>query len=283
MSVKPLDIGSVQSAIIKAIRVAIGTDLAPVASSKIMWVTEGTSVVTDPDLVFSASDYTSARTLRDAYFLTNPAKLVADQKITLLITGECPVSQVYTKDRAAVVKPRIYSSASKSRPTKPDLPYASVDFSRIFNDGSELTTEYFNDDGDYVYQTHKIVTYSVRIHGTAKDNVLVICNKLHMMLEVAGIRSIIETLSSSEVALRNKTNPVFVNTPMTDKYEEIASFDIHMAVLDEVAVLAGTAGSEYIENIELNSVTPQAGITGGIYTSDTDKLDISVLTDVTYP
>lgn len=188
-------------------------------------------------------------------------------------------------EKASVIRSRSYSTgANETTPVFPDYPYASVDYSRITDEGYELTQRYYDENDNYVYQTHKIASYSVRVFGTSKDDVLGICNELHMKLEIDGFRTMIETLSPTEARLRSKSDIVFVASNMEDKFREVASFDIILAVLDEVSVDIEDAPP--IENIVLDTSVPQLGVQGGLL-SDEDipdpDLDVLVETEVTYP
>lgn len=188
-------------------------------------------------------------------------------------------------EKASVIRSRLYSQGTnETTPVFPDYPYASVDYSRITDEGYELSSRYYDENDNYVYQTHKIASYSLRVFGTSKDDVLGICNELHMKLEMDNIRTMIETLSPTEARVRSKSDIVFVSSVMEDKYREVASFDLILAVLDEVSVPIEEAPP--IENVVLDTSIPQLGVQGGIVkegdTPDPD-LDVKVETDVTYP
>lgn len=203
--------------------------------------------------------------------------------------------------KASVIRSRLFSSGTaETTPTFPDYPYASVDYTRLTDEGYELTERVFDAAGNYVYRTHKLASYKVTFYGTSKDDVMSLCNEMHMMLEVDEIRSMINTLSPTEASVRGKTDPVFVASVMEDKYREVATFDIILAVLDETVIPADPLNppiNEYnsiigndaeavpIENVILDTTIPQEGVQGGIYINDPDnpELQVYVDTDITYP
>jgi hypothetical protein len=140
-------------------------------------------------------------------------------------------------EKASVIRSRLFSLGENGvTPPFPDYPYASVDYTRITDDGYELTSRYFNENDDYVYSTHKLASFTIRFFGTSKDDVMSICNNMHMLWEVDEIRLRLPTEAPNGARLRNKTDAVFIASAMEDKYREIASFDIIVAVIDEVIV-----------------------------------------------
>lgn len=278
-----ISIRNLEVALVKTVRSAVGDQLSTVGANTPRWVESGTGYSANPNHNFSATNLADTQSLRDAYFITNPLELVVGTVVALIVTGQAPIKMKYTEGKASVVRSRVYSTgASNTTPAFPDYPYASVDYTRLTDEGYELTERYYNDAGDYVYQTHKIATFSIKFFGTSKDDVLGICNKMHLMLEMDGVRGMIQTLTDTPTALRSKSDTVFVASAMEDKYREIASFDINLAVIDEVSLLAGEDGTEYIENVDFSTTVDQEGITGGIYANETDKLDTTIKTEVTY-
>tara|TARA_R110000782_G_scaffold75562_8_gene150823 strand:- start:24585 stop:25244 length:660 start_codon:yes stop_codon:yes gene_type:complete len=186
--------------------------------------------------------------------------------------------------KKAVIRSRLFSQgSSKVTPAFPDYPYASVDYTRISDEGYELSERAYNTNGDYVYRTHKIASYSIKFFGTSQDDVMSLCNEMHMLLEVDSVRDMIHTLSPTETRVRSKSDPVFVASVMEDKYREVASFDLILAVLDEIIVPVVDAPP--IENVILDTTVSQEGIQGGIYIDDPDtpELHVYVETNVTYP
>ncbi len=279
-----ISIRNLEVALVKTVRAAVGDQLSTVGASTSRWVESGTGYSANPNHNFTANSLSDTQVLRDSYFITNPSELIVGAVIALVVTGQSPIKMKYTEGKASVVRSRVYSTGfTNTTPAFPDYPYASVDYTRLTDEGYELTERYYNDAGDYVYQTHKIATFSIKFFGTSKDDVLGICNKMHLMLEMDGVRGMIQTLTDTPTALRSKSVTVFVAAAMEDKYREIASFDINLAVIDEVSVLAGEDGSEYIENVDFTTTLAQSGVTGGIYKNDTDKLDTTIKTEVTYP
>lgn len=281
-----VDIRGIEIALVKAVRSAVGDDLSVIGSNVLVWDTTGLGFVGNPSYVFSANTLVEAETLRNDYFTANPAELIEGVVITLDVTGSAAIKQTYVKGKASVIRSRLYSTGSSTTtPTFPDYPYASVDYTRISDEGFELSERFHDEDNNYVYRTHKLASYSIRFFGTSEHDVMSICNKMHMMLETDGIRAMISTLSPTEARVRSKTDPVFVASAMEDKFREVASFDIMLAVLDEIIIPEGIDGSEYIENVVLDTTVPQNGVQGGLY-KDLDEppvLDVYVETDVTYP
>tara|TARA_R110002153_G_scaffold53726_2_gene149565 strand:+ start:10041 stop:10748 length:708 start_codon:yes stop_codon:yes gene_type:complete len=202
--------------------------------------------------------------------------------------------------KASVIRSRLYSlGANPSTPTFPDYPYASVDYTRITDEGVELTDREFDKDGNYVYRTHKLASFSISFYGTSQDDIMSICNEMHMLLEVDEVRYMITLGSPTEARVRSKSDPVFVANSLQDKYREVATFDLILAVLDEVVVPADPLNpptdiynsivddttADSIENIEMSTEIPQDGIQGGLYGADKDtpELHINVETNITNP
>lgn len=204
-------------------------------------------------------------------------------------------------DKPAVISHRKFSSLSQTAVPMPDYPYASVDHTRTANELVDLVDRCFDEDGNYVYTSNKLVSFKISITGTSKNDVLSICNEMHMLLEVDEVRGMITNQSPIKTRLRSKTDPVFSATGMQDKYREVATFDVILAVVDQVVVPADPlnppteynaivgAGVEAVDitNIELDTSVEVDGVRGGI-DKDADgtpnpELDISVSTDVTYP
>ena len=107
---------------------------------------------------------------------------------------------------------------------------------------------------------------------------------MHMMFETDGTRGMLSTLSPNEARVRSKSDVVFVSSNMEDKYREVASFDVILAVLDEVVIPAGGVG--IIDNVIFDTTVPQSGVQGGLFkedTSITQDFDVAVETKVTYP
>lgn len=182
-------------------------------------------------------------------------------------------------EKASVIRSRLYSVGSREvTPTFPDYPYASVDYTRITDEGYELTQRFFDDNGNYVYQTHKIASYSIKFFGTSKDDVLSLCNEMHMLFEVDSVRDRLSALSPTEARVRSKSDPVFISSAMEDKYREIASFDLMLAVLDEVSVTEDVVG--YFQNIDMDTSRPVGDIFDPVLGGDTVVLgyEQSVLT-----
>lgn len=183
-------------------------------------------------------------------------------------------------EKPAVIRSRIYSTGTnETTPTLPDYPYSSVDYTRITDEGYELTSRHLDEDDNYVYTTHKLASYSIKFFGTSKDDVMSLANEMHMLLEVDQIRDNITELSATEARVRSKSDIVFVASNMEDKYREVASFDVLLAVLDQVVVPADALNpptndynaivpdteAEYIENIEMDTQIPVDGVQGGLY------------------
>lgn len=188
-------------------------------------------------------------------------------------------------EKASVIRSRLYSlGASAATPTFPSYPFCSVDYTRITDDGYELSERFYDEDDNYVYRTHKVASYSIKFFGTSQDDVLGLANEMHMLFEIDGVREMFNSLAPTEARVRSKTDIVFVASVMEDKYREIASFDLLLSVLDEVQVNAGDPGSEFIENIVLDTSVPQSGVQGGLYDDEDNlHLDVNVETTVTYP
>lgn len=188
-------------------------------------------------------------------------------------------------EKPSVIKSRSYASGTRSTsPVFPDYPYISVDYSRITDEGYELSERYYDENDNYVYRTHKLVSYSVKVFGTSQDDVFSICNELHMKLEMDNFRDLIRSESPTEASLRSKSDIVFTAAAMEDKYREVASFDILLAVIDEVS--ASIVDVPPIENVVINTAVPVDGFNGGLYESPEDTaplLDVDVETTVTYP
>ena len=188
---------------------------------------------------------------------------------------------------ASVIRSRLFSTGDNEvTPPFPDYPYASVDYTRTTDEGYELTSREFDDQGNYVYTSHKLASYTIRFFGTSQDDVMRICNEMHMLFEVDQVRNMVTELSPTEARVRSKTDPVFVATAMEDKYREIASFDVILSVLDQVvlpadplnppnkynAIVEGEAAEHY-NSIEMNTETPVDGVQGGIYQDGEDNPD----------
>lgn len=189
-----------------------------------------------------------------------------------------------TNAKPSVIRSRLFSQGNeKTTPTFPDYPYVSVDYTRLSDEGYELSERFYDENDNYVYRTHKIASYSIRFFGTSEDDVMSLCNEMHMLLEVDGVREMIHNLSPTEARVRSKTDPVFVASVMEDKYREVASFDLILSVIDEVVVLAADAPP--IENVVIDTTVPQEGIQGGIYDTDPNNPSshVKVETKVTYP
>lgn len=282
-----VDIRGIEVALVKTVRAAIGDKLSTIGNGLLLWQSIGFGTVTNPSHVFIATDKPTAEADRDSYFASNPLELVQGVQATIgypLVDPTLIIQEYNTK--ASVIRSRLYSEGSReTTPTFPDYPYASVDYTRITDEGYELTARFYDENENYVYQTHKLAAYSVKIFGTSKDDILGICNELHMKLEIDGFRTMIEDFSPTEARLRSKSDIVFVASAMEDKYREVASFDVILAVLDEVSVDDTVVPP--IENIILDTSVPQEGIQGGL-DKDGDgtpepHLDVYVETDVTYP
>lgn len=200
-------------------------------------------------------------------------------------------------EKPSVIRSRLFSSGGEgTTPTFPDYPYASVDYTRITDDGYELTQRSFDEDGNYVYTTHKLASYSIKFFGTSQNDVMSLANEMHMMLEADQVRSFITTNSATEARVRNKSDIVFVASGMEDKYREIASFDVILAVLDQTVIPADPndpptdkynsilpdSSADYIENIEMDTQIPVDGVQGGLYIEGEEdpSLNIDVNTNI---
>lgn len=198
-------------------------------------------------------------------------------------------------EKASVIRSRLFSTGTnETTPTFPDYPYASVDYTRISDEGYELTSRVLDDDCNYIYTTNKLASFSIKFFGTSQDDVMSLANEMHLLLEVDQVRDMIATLSPTEARVRSKADPVFVASVMEDKYREIASFDVILAVLDQVVVAADllnppsgfnaiVAGeeTEVFDNIELDTTIPVDGVQGGLYGADeeTPELHVNVNTN----
>ena len=187
-------------------------------------------------------------------------------------------------EKASVIRSRLYSQGTPhTTPTFPDYPYASVDYTRLSDEGYELTERTFDENENYIYTAHKLASYSISFYGTSQNDVMSLCNEMHMMLEVDEVRELIHTKAPTEARVRSKTDPVFVASSMEDKYREVATFDLILAVLDQITIPAGSTVP--IENVQLNTSIAVDGVQGGIYREedDTSPLNVDVVTAVTYP
>ena len=182
--------------------------------------------------------------------------------------------------RPSVIRSRLFSvGANETTPTFPDYPYASVDYTRITDDGYELTSRTFNEAGDYVYSTHKLASFTIRFFGTSKDDVMSICNTMHMMFEIDEVRGRLPLEAPNGARLRSKTDAIFVATSMEDKYREIASFDIILAVIDEVSV----PNMASVDRIVFDTSIPQEGVEGGITNPNNPEVHLDLDVDITIP
>jgi hypothetical protein len=104
-----------------------------------------------------------------------------------------------------------------------------------------------------------------------------------MMFETDGTRGMLSTLAPNGARVRSKSDVVFVASNMQDKYREVASFDVLLAVLDEVIIPSGQVG--IIDNVAFDTAIPQVGVQGGIFKdgSSTPDLNVAVETEITYP
>lgn len=203
-------------------------------------------------------------------------------------------------EKPSVIRSRLFSTGTgTTTPTFPDYPYASVDYTRITDEGYELTKRTFDADGNYVYTTHKLASYSIKFFGTSQNDVMSLANEMHMLFEVDQVRAYVTNNSATEARVRSKSDIVFVATNMEDKYREIASFDVILAVLDQTVLPADPNNlptdiynsivpdteAEYIENIEMDTEIPIDGVQGGLYIEGEEdpELHIDVNTNITNP
>ena len=275
---------AIEVALVKVVRATIGGQLSSTTSPILMWDTFALGSVANTSHNFISTTVLLAEELRDTYFIANPSELVLNVECSISITGQEIIKQKYTNVKPSVVRSRVYdTTGSGTTPTIPDYPYASVDYTRITDEGFELTERRFDENENYVYITHKIASYSIKVFGTSKDDVSKISDTMHMMFETDGTRGMLSTLAPNGAKVRSKSDVVFVASNMQDKYREVASFDILLAVIDEVSIPAGQVG--IIENIEFNTNTPISGVQGGLYEdgSVTPDLNVDVKTTVSYP
>ena len=281
-----VDTRDIEVALVKVVRATIGDEFLSSTSSPVsIWDTFELGLVTNVNHIFSSTTVALAEDLRDTYFAANPSELILDVECSLVSTGSEIIKQKYTNSKPSVVRSRVYATGnSGTTPTFPDYPYASVDYTRITDEGYELTERYFDEDENYIYRTHKLASYSIKIFGTSKDDVTKISDTMHMMFETDGTRGMLSTLSPNEARVRSKSDVVFISSNMEDKYREVASFDVILAVLDEVVIPAGGVG--IIDNVIFDTTVPQSGVQGGLFkedTSITQDFDVAVQTKVTYP
>ena len=280
-----VDTRGIEVALVKVVRATIGDEFLSSTSSPVsIWDTFELGLVTNVNHIFSSTTVALAEDLRDVYFTANPSELILNVECSLVSTGSEVIKQKYTNSKPSVIRSRIYATGSSgTTPTFPDYPYASVDYTRITDEGYELTERYFDEDENYIYRTHKLASYSIKIFGTSKDDVTKISDTMHMMFETDGTRGMLSTLSPNEARVRSKSDVVFISSNMEDKYREVASFDVILAVLDEVVIPAGGVG--IIDNVVFDTTVPQSGIQGGLFkedTSITQGFDVAVETKVTY-
>ena len=280
-----VDTRGIEVALVKVVRATIGDEFLSSTSSPVsIWDTFELGLVTNVNHIFSSTTVALAEDLRDVYFTANPSELILNVECSLVSTGSEIIKQKYTNTKPSVVRSRVYATGnSGTTPTFPDYPYASVDYTRITDEGYELTERYFDEDENYIYRTHKLASYSIKVFGTSKDDVTKISDTMHMMFETDGTRGMLSTLSPNEARVRSKSDVVFISSNMEDKYREVASFDVILAVLDEVVIPAGGVG--IIDNVVFDTTVPQSGIQGGLFkedTSITQGFDVAVETKVTY-
>jgi hypothetical protein len=119
-----------------------------------------------------------------------------------------------------------------------------------------------------------------------------IADEMHMLFEVDQVRDMVSEVPKAELSLRTKTDVVFTPTAMEDKYREVASFNVILAVLDQVVVpadptsasldnynsIVNDSTSSYIETVVIDTTVPLEGTVGGLYGADEDtpKLHIGV-------
>ena len=281
-----VDIRGIEEALVKTVRAWIGDRLSSTGSNQIIWQDTGLGVVTNPSHVFSNVSRPLCEVDRDTYFTTNPLELIEGVTCTLQFSGDDIIQTYQSTNKASVIRSRLYSEGSQpTTPTFPDYPYASVDYTRITDEGFELSSRFFNDEGDYVYRTHKLASYSIKFFGTSIDDVLGLANRMHMLFEIDQVRDQLTALSPTEVRLRSKSDIVFVASAMEDKYREIASFDVILAVLDEVSI--PDVSAEYFSNIEMNTEVPVDIdgdlIQGGIYEDPDESPELHVNVNTNLP
>jgi hypothetical protein len=278
-----IDFKGIENAIVSTLRAAgKGTDLSS-TDTPLQWVTTSLGVVTEASQVFSAATITECIALRDVYFTDNPLLLIEGVGCTLYVTGKYPIKQIYTTSKLSVIRTNLYDTNGKTTSrVQPDFPFVSIHFTRTLDDGANITDISYRDNGDKVYQTHKTVVYSIKVQSTTKYSAQTILNKLHMMLEVDGVRDMLSTLSPTTLSILGKSQQNMVSANMQDKALDVASFDLTLAVLDEEVIATGDWGTEYIENVEMYTAIPQLGVDGGLFSNEEHIADVDVDTNITY-
>lgn len=206
---------------------------------------------------------------------------------TLKVFIGADVAEVPSKDGGspAILPAGTFSAAgSHKTPPLPDYPYCLVDYIRTVPDGTDLTDRFFDDEGNYVYLSHKKVIMQIKFFGNSLNSTDNVVNKTHMLLVVDEVRDMIDTLyrdnsnTGTTVTPRarvlSKSEIIPSSFSMKDKYLETNEFNLILATTDTIDIKFADAG--YFDKIEMNTENPVSGVQGGIY-YDTDGTPVQDL------
>lgn len=188
-----------------------------------------------------------------------------------LMTDVTEVTPTYIP---AILPARVFSSTgSNKNPPIPDYPYCLVDYIRTVPNGSDLTDRFFDDEGNYVYLSHKKVIIQIKFYGNSQNSSDNVANKTHMLLTVDEVRDMIDTLYQNNsntgttvtpsARVLSKSDIIPSNFSMKDKYLETNEFNLILATTDTIDIKSEQAG--YFDKIEMDTNNPVSGVQGGIY------------------
>lgn len=170
------------------------------------------------------------------------------------------VTEITPTFSPAILPARVFSAnGSNKNPTIPDYPYCLVDYIRTVPDGVDLTERFFDDQGNYVYMTHKKVIMQIKFYGNSQNSTDNAVNKTHMLMTVDGVRNYLDneyrrlantgTTVTARARVRSKSEIIPSNFSMKDKYLETNEFNLILATTDTVDIKVDQ--TEYFTDIEL--------------------------------
>lgn len=179
--------------------------------------------------------------------------------LKLFIADEVATVPTQTGTDPAILPARVFSSTgSNKNPPIKDYPYCLVDYIRTVPDGPDLTERFFDDEGNYVYLTHKKVILQIKFYGNSQNSTDNAVNRAHMLMTVDGVRNTIDneyrrlantgTTVTPRARVRAKSEIIPSNFAMKDKYLETNEFNLILATTDTVDIKE--AQTEYFTDIE---------------------------------
>lgn len=179
---------------------------------------------------------------------------------------------LYRKSLISLIAERIGDSLSQSngRPsiiqvtntgTKPQYPYATLDFLNSRDVAGYTTNRYINDDGKMVYETHKDLVFTIGVRAGLADSFSLLTH-VHKAFTFETRLDQIHT--ECQATITRTTNPRTFNEVLADRVQKYSEFEVTLRIVDTEI----DTNSDYIESIE---VSGEVGIdidNAGIFTND---------------